>query len=147
MPLSPTVIDRLFAALFNIYGSQWLHQWKDNDLAEVKAFWADQLGFFADNLPAIAWALDHLPDRPPNLIQFKKLCFDAPIANQDLAIDYTQAAPIPQAIAQEMKKITQPREVDHKAWAKRILADVENGIPRRYISVRFAKEALGIKIK
>jgi hypothetical protein len=146
MPLSPIVIDRLFAALFNIYGSQWLHQWKDNDITEVKAFWAEQLGFYANNLTAIAWALEHLPDRAPNLIQFKKLCNDAPALNQAPAIDYTKAAPIPQAIAVELKKITAPRETDHKAWAKRILKDVEDGIKRAPISVRFAKEALNIKI-
>jgi hypothetical protein len=144
--LPPKVIDKLFFRLSNVYGSQWSSLWKDNDIEEVKDLWAEELGFFAHRLEAFAWALDHLPDRPPNLIQFKKLCFDAPTPHQDLAIDYTKAAPIPQAIAQEMKKITQPREVDHKAWAKKILADVENGIPRRYISVRFAKEALGIKI-
>jgi hypothetical protein len=145
--LPPKVINKLFFRLSNVYGSQWSQLWKDNDIEEVKDLWADELGYFAHRLDSFAWALDHLPDRPPNLVQFKKLLNDAPTPHQDLIIDYTKAAPIPEAIAQEMKKINQPREVDHKAWAKKILADVENGIPRRYISVRFAKEALGIKIK
>ena len=146
MSLSTTVIDRLFAALFNIYGSQWLHQWKDNDLNEVKSLWSDQLGFFANHLDSIAWALDHLPDRAPNLVQFKRLCLDAPLAPKVMAIEWQVGTPIPEAIAQELKKVTSPRTVDPKDWARKILKDVEDGIPRIPISVRFAKEALGIKI-
>lgn len=144
--LPPKVINKLFFRLSNVYGSQWSSLWKDNDIEEVKDLWADELRFFANRLDSFAWALDHLPDRPPNLIQFKKLCFDAPAPHQAPAIDYAKPAPIPEAIAVEMKKIAAPQTVDHKAWAMRILADVDNGIPRRYISVRFAKEALGIKI-
>jgi len=146
MSLSTTVTDRLFSALFNIYGSQWLHQWKDNDLNEVKSLWSDQLGFFADHLDAIAWALDHLPDRVPNLVQFKRLCLEAPRAPKVQAIEWQVSAPIPEAIAQQLRKVTAPRKVDHKAWAKNILKDVENGGKRSAISVRFAKEALLFKI-
>ena len=142
--LSTTVIDRLFTALFNIYGSQWLHQWKDNDLNEVKVLWADQLGFFADNLDSIAWALDHLPDRAPNLVQFKRLCIEAPLANEVVAINWSIGVPIPPEIAKEMKKVIAPRPVDPKAWAKKIMKDVENGTPRIPIAVKFAKEALSI---
>tara|TARA_R110000868_G_C10686056_1_gene747881 strand:+ start:133 stop:570 length:438 start_codon:yes stop_codon:yes gene_type:complete len=144
--LPPKVINKLFFRLSNVYGSQWSSLWKDNDIEEVKDQWADELGFFAHQLEAFAWALDHLPERAPNLVQFKKLLYDMPTPHQDLAIDYTKAAPIPEAIAVEMRNIKATPVVDHKAWAKRILADVDNGIPRRYIAVRFAKEALGIKI-
>jgi len=146
MRLPQNIIDRLFTVLFNIYGSQWLNQWKDNDINEVKTLWAEQLGFYANHLNSIAWALDHLPDRAPNLVQFKKLVSDAPMANQVEAIDYTKTATIPQAIAEELKKITLPVAKDHKAWAKKILKDVDDGIKRRPIAIRFAKEALGIKI-
>jgi len=147
MSLSITVTDRLFAALFNIYGSQWLHQWKDNDLNEVKSLWSDQLGFFANHLDSIAWALDHLPERAPNLVQFKKLCMDAPKHSEVEALEWKTPSPIPLAIAEELKKLGKPTNEDPKAWARKILKDVEDGIPRRNISVRFAKEALGIPLK
>jgi hypothetical protein len=145
MSLSTTVTDRLFAALFNIYGSQWLHQWKDNDINEVKSFWSDQLGFFANHLDSIAWALDHLPDRAPNLVQFKKLCMEAPKHSAVEALEWKAASPIPPAIAEELKKIAQTTSQDPKAWAKRILKRVENGEKPSNISVRFAKEALLIR--
>jgi hypothetical protein len=144
--LPPKVIDKLFFRLSNVYGSQWTNLWRDNDIDEVKELWRDELGYFANNLEAFAWALAHLPERVPNLVQFKKLLNDAPTANAAPAIDYGKAAPIPEAIAVELKKIAQPREVDYKAWAKKILNDVEQGIKRRPIAVRFAKEALNIKI-
>ena len=145
--LPPKVINKLFFRLSNVYGSQWSSLWKDNDIEEVKDLWAEELQFFANHLDSIGWALNHLPERVPNLVQFKKLCLEAPFTNPTPAIDYTRPAPIPEAIAVEMKNIKPHPTFDHKAWAKKILADVENGIPRRYISVRFAKEALGIKIK
>ena len=144
--LPPKVIDKLFFRLSNVYGSQWTNLWRDNDIDEVKELWRDELGYFANNLEAFAWALAHLPERVPNLVQFKKLCFDAPMVNQALAIDYGKPAPIPQEIAQELKKITAPREFDHKAWAHRVLNDANNGIKRAPLSIRFAKEALNIKI-
>jgi hypothetical protein len=144
--LPPKVIDKLFFRLSNVYGSQWTNLWRDNDIDEVKELWRDELGYFANNLDAFAWALNHLPERVPNLVQFKKLCFDAPMVNQALAIDYTKPAPIPAEIAQELKKITTPRTVDDKAWAHKILKDADGGIKRAPLSVRFAKEALNIKI-
>jgi hypothetical protein len=144
MSLSTAVIDRLFAALFNIYGSQWLNQWKDNDLGEVKVLWSDQLGFFANHLDSIAWALDHLPDRAPNLVQFKRLCMDAPKHSQVEALEWKATSPIPANIAKELKKIAQPTKQDPKAWAHRILKRVEMGEKPSSISVRFAKEALGL---
>lgn len=145
MSLSTTVIDRLFSALFNIYGSQWLHQWKDNDLGEVKVLWSDQLGFFANNLDSIAWALDHLPERVPNLVQFKRLCLDAPLHSSVEALAWKPTSPIPPAIAENLKKFGQEANKDPKAWAKRILKRVAIGEKPSNISVRFAKEALNIK--
>lgn len=140
--LPTKVIDKLFFRLSNVYGSQWSALWKDNDIAEVKQLWADQLSFYGQHLEAFAWALDHLPERVPNLVQFKKLLSDAPLANRIAAIEYNPAAPIPQAIADEIKTIVASRKYDHKAWAKRILKDVEDGVPRSLVAVSFAKEAM-----
>jgi hypothetical protein len=142
--LPTKVIDKLFLRLSNAYGSQWSSLWKDNDITEVKDLWAEELSFFADHLEAFVWALDHLPDRPPNLIQFKKLLMDAPLANRVQALEFTAVTPMPPAIAKIFKKALTPSQ-DPKAWAKRILKRYENGEKPSNISVRFAKEALNIK--
>jgi hypothetical protein len=145
--LPQKVIDKLFLRLSNCYGSQWSSLWKDNDIDEVKDLWAEELNFFADRLEAFAWALDHLPERVPNLIQFKKLLNDAPQDSKPEALEWKPVTALPPAIAQELHKITKPRTADPKDWARKILKDVEDGIPRGNISVRFAKEALGIPLK
>lgn len=143
--LPPKVIDKLFLRLSNVYGSQWTGLWRDNDIDEVKDLWADELRYFADRLEAFAWALDHLPERVPNLVEFKKLMMAAPTSKKPDALEWTATTPIPPAISEQLKKVKVPKAVDHKAWAKKILQDVADGIPRRPIAVRFAKEALSIR--
>ena len=78
MSLPTRVIDRLFDRLASIYGQQWMALWGALPINDVKSLWAHELQGFAHRLEAIAYALDHLPERPPNLVQFKALCRQAP---------------------------------------------------------------------
>lgn len=78
MSLSTKITDRLFERLTLTYGSQWVAMWAGADVAAVKSLWASELSIFADRLEAIGWALANLPERPPNLVQFKALCRQAP---------------------------------------------------------------------
>lgn len=64
-PLADEVIDRLFSALVLKYGAPFLDRWRDLDLAVVKGDWARELAGFANNLEALRWGLDHLPEKPP----------------------------------------------------------------------------------
>lgn len=69
------VIDALWNKMIVVYGSEWDKKY-NGPLAEVKGAWADELkGFTVEQLK---YALAHLPERPPNLIQFKDLCSKAP---------------------------------------------------------------------
>ena len=77
MSLDMQIIDRLFLRLSNTYGSYWDSMWSLNDINEVKELWAYELRFHG-NKENFKWALEHLPERPPNLIQFKKLLSEAP---------------------------------------------------------------------
>lgn len=88
-PLPDDVIDRLFSALVVRYGSPFTDRWRDLDLEIVKADWARELAGFAGNLGAIRHALDHLPERPPNVIDFRKLCNAAPTANAAPTLGYS----------------------------------------------------------
>jgi len=80
MSLPTKVVDRLFSRLALIYGSQWLSMWQGSEINEVKSLWAAELAVFSERLEAIGWALERLPERPPNLVQFKALCREAPRA-------------------------------------------------------------------
>jgi hypothetical protein len=50
----------------------------DAGLENAKATWAEELGGFVKWPEAIAYALEHLPERVPNCIKFKELCRMAP---------------------------------------------------------------------
>jgi len=78
MTLPVRVIDRLFERLLATYGQQWQGLWSGVPIVDVKSLWAAELALFADRLDAIGWALENLPERPPNLVQFKALCRQAP---------------------------------------------------------------------
>lgn len=71
-------IDRLFTRLLVRYGGPFSDRWRMLDLKVVKADWARELGRFGRRPEAIAWALEHLPERPPSVIDFARLCEQAP---------------------------------------------------------------------
>lgn len=78
-PLPDDVIDRLFSALVVRYGTPFLDRWRDLELPVVKADWARELAGFNGKGWAIRYALANLPDKPPTVIEFRKLCNAAPM--------------------------------------------------------------------
>lgn len=85
-PLPDDVIDRLFTALVVRYGAPFTDRWRDLDLNIVKGDWARELRRYANDLGAIAWALERLPEKPPTVIDFRKLCDAAPPKNSQAMI-------------------------------------------------------------
>jgi hypothetical protein len=73
-------IDRIFDRLSSTYGKPFLDLYAGTPMGDVKTAWAHELAPFATRagLSAIAWALDNLPERPPNAVQFRNLCRQAP---------------------------------------------------------------------
>lgn len=71
-------IERLFDRLAALYGSKFADLWKNTDLQNVKATWAEKLGGFGDRPDIIRHALDACDDRPwpPTLPEFLGLCRD-----------------------------------------------------------------------
>lgn len=69
------VIDALWHKMLTVYGSEWEKKFS-GPISEIKGAWADELKGF--DLKQLKYALAHLPERPPNLIQFKELCAKAP---------------------------------------------------------------------
>jgi hypothetical protein len=148
MSIPIKAIDRLFERLSATYGSSWVRMWADVPIVEVKTAWAHELAPFAHNLKAIAWALENLPDRCPNLIEFKSLCKHAP--RLDMPALGEPKAPV-DVVDKELAKIAleafkQPVDerghVDHKRWAKKLKARDEKGEILSPLQRRFYKQAL-----
>jgi hypothetical protein len=146
MSLTTQAIDRLFTRLGATYGAQWDKSLGNAPVSEVKTLWAHELAPFATSLHRVAWALENLPARCPNVIEFKQLCRQAPAPD-------VPALPEPKADPERLKrelsklgevkaKLKSDGKVDHKAWAKRIIARYTAGERINPTSLRFAREAL-----
>lgn len=147
--LTTKAIDRLFDRLAATYGNEWARRWEGLDHAAIKTLWAHELASFAGRLDAIAWALENLPSRAPNVIEFRNLCRSAPRAPEALL---PEPKADPARVAAELAKLDTVRKqatasrVDHKAWARRLMARHEAGEVLRPIQLRFAREALRLHL-
>lgn len=145
MSLSLKAVDRLFERLALTYGKQFTDMYATLDPQAVKTMWSHELSIFANGLHRIAWALENLPARCPNAIEFKQLCRQAP-APEVPALPEPKADPerLKRELAKlaDMKKAAVADKTDHKAWAKRILARHTAGERINPTSLRFAREAL-----
>lgn len=150
MSMNPAVLDRLFERLTATYGAAWDRSLGAVPLSDAKSVWGDILQNFGSRLDDIAWALDSLPERPPNAIEFRNLCRRAPAPD-------VPRLPEPKAdparVAAELRKLAPIRraaasggEHDGKAWARRLIARHEAGEGLRPIALRFAREALKLHL-
>ena len=65
--------DALFAKLTIRYGASFLAQWPDADPALIKADWCEVLDGFGKFPESIKYALENLPEKPVNAIQFRNI--------------------------------------------------------------------------
>lgn len=142
MGLPTQAIERLFQRLAATYGAAWDRSLGAAPLADVKTAWNHELSGFGGRLDDIAWALENLPDRPPNVIEFKKLCRMAPATE-------TPQLPAPPADPERLKaelaklgKIVNKPRHDDKEWARIIVKRAEAGDPIRPYNLNLAKQAL-----
>ncbi|WP_225784476.1 hypothetical protein [Xenophilus sp. Marseille-Q4582] len=143
-PLADEVIDRLFSALVLKYGAPFLDRWRDLDLAVVKGDWARELAGFANNLEAIRWGLDHLPEKPPTVMDFKRCCQGARDTSP-YAIEHNPNLRGPtQAEAAALASLGKPpANKDPLRWAREVLARHESGTRKAtQTALRMAREAL-----
>ena len=143
MALPIKTVERLFDRLTTTYGTEFTNIWKGLDMNAVKTTWAHELSFYADRLKDIAWALENLPERAPNIIQFKSLCRQAP------SIEHEKLPPPEiscERIKAELEKLTEIQTKaaykDQKEWARRLVQRAANGEKISSVNLRFAKMAL-----
>ena len=139
-------IDRLFERLSMTYGIAWDNSIGTAPLNEIKSFWLHELSGFMqskESMMSISWALNHLPERPPNLVQFKNLCYQAP-AIEKPQLDAPPADPV--RVRKELEKLASLRmdkpKVDPKDWARKILGDYAGGVKKSPAVVQMARDAL-----
>ena len=134
-------IDRLFKRLAATYGARWDASLGQAPIADVKTVWGHELSAFANSLHRIAWALENLPERCPNAIEFRNLCRQAPSSE-------APALPLPKANPEIAAKVidglkasnTKTGRMDPRAWAKAILANPKGRTPT---VIKMAKSAVG----
>lgn len=151
MALPMAAIDRLFERLQMTYGAEFLNKWSNLNAGEVKAHWAFELDMFTENLQAIAWALNNLPDRCPNLIEFKSLCKQAPRPTRNALEAPKAPVEVVDRVMAEIasKAFKLPRDekgqIDHKRWAKKLMQRHKKGEPLGLHQIKAYKAALEIK--
>lgn len=149
MSLPEKAVDRVFERLVATYGRAFMLQFDGVPDADVKAVLAHELAWFAgsrDLMLHITWALDNLPELPPNVIKFRNLCRQAPARPVKL-LEAPRADP--ERVAAAMAQLAPARAampvVDHKAWAKRIVARHAAGERINVAPLRMARQALGLE--
>lgn len=145
MTLPIAAVERLYDRLSMTYGTEFKNKWSGMPLNDVKSHWSYELSQFSDNLNAIGWALQNLPDRCPNLIEFKNLCKQAP--RPEYTALNAPKAPVEVVDAEIQKIVSQlvkPKSdnVDHKRWAKTLKARHDKGEKLSVLQIKSYKTAL-----
>jgi len=82
--------SRIFERLTAIYGREFSGKYEsgqfidtaagklDSGIAGALQVWREELGGFHDKPECIAYGLEHLPSKAPNMIEFRDLCRQAP---------------------------------------------------------------------
>lgn len=143
MSLPLQAVDRLFDRLAATYGAAFLRSYEGVEPAAVKTVWAHELSGFASNLQALAWALENLPERAPNAIEFRNLARKAPAAE---APRLPEPKADPERVRVELAKLGQMktaingRRTVKADWAHRIVKKAESGVPVAAAVLRMARE-------
>lgn len=141
------VIDAIFAKLAVRYGAVWLRQWDGLDMNLVKSDWGSELAGFASNLEPLRYALRNLPERCPNVAQFRALANSCPLPEfKQLPAPRADERVVAEQIAKQagLKQALAPA-VDPKEWAHRILARSKAGDKIRPCTLLSARQALGME--
>ena len=145
MSLSLKTIDRLFDRLTATYGREFMMKFDGIDPNSVKSSWAHELSAFSSHLDMIAWALENLPEKCPNVIQFRNIAKQAPRQSPPALL---MPDVLPERIKSEIGKLMPMLKKSSfnssgKDWAHRILGRYEAGESIAPCTLRFAREALG----
>ncbi|WP_020722916.1 hypothetical protein [Variovorax atrisoli] len=136
MSLPAPWVERIFERLIVRYGRDFMARYEGigNTPVEgadlVRADWARELDGFERHPALLAWALDHLPDRPPTAGEFKRLAKSGPDIQPD---QQRLEAPRPASRATRerliaaIKPALKPQQRDPRQWARDLIERHESG--------------------
>lgn len=148
MAISTEAIDRIFTRLVSTYGRMFTDIYAGLDIGAVKTAWAHELQGFGnkEGLYSIAWALENMPERAPNAIQFRNLCRQAPKPESP---KLPEPKADPDRVAAELaklgsmnKQLRDEKPSDRLGWARRIVARQKAGARIAGGTLQIAKLAL-----
>lgn len=146
MSLPLQAVDRIFDRLSATYGRQFLNLYEGMDANAIKAVWAYELSGFGMRLKDIAWALENLPERAPNAIEFKNLCRKAPQPEEK---KLPEPEFNPERLRNELAKLIPAVQAARKAatndglaWARRIVGRYDGGDKVPPACLKLARDAL-----
>lgn len=147
MSLPSAWTDKIFTKLTLAYGRDFIGRWEGIDLSDVKTDWSHELSGFEDHPEAIAYALANLPQKPLTVIEFRAIARRAPVPDAP-RLEAPKADPV--KVAAEIAKQTGLKAAfapkhNPKEWAERIVERAAAGEKIKPITLRFAREALGLE--
>lgn len=144
--IPPAVIDRLFSRLAATYGAAWDRSLGSAPMADVKTAWAHELSGFAEKLGDIAWGLENLPEKCPNVLEFRALCRRAP-APEFKQVEAPKANPerVAQLTQQVRDAVQSTAEKDPKEWAHKLRRRHEAGERLGRHQISMYRQVLGLE--
>jgi hypothetical protein len=141
MSLPDGWIDRIFTKLTLTYGQAFLRQYDGVEMADVKANWGHELACFQQSPDAIRHGLEHLPERPPNIVQFRDLC-RIPVKPVLLTNDLPPVDPKMAALVKDALSKAE-RRIGDREWAERLKSKELAGARLTQYQRACWREALG----
>lgn len=118
-------VERIWAAMRATYGAAFDRQWECpagadpvEHVARLKAHWGRELRAYQQSPQSIRFALENLPDRPPNLVEFCGLMRRAPMPELK-ALPAPVGKPSPTVLA-KVAAVAKRVDTDPRAWAIRL---------------------------
>ena len=147
MSLPEAWVDRIFTKLSLTYGEGFMRTYAGLDVADVKANWGHELAGLAQSPKAIAHALEILPGRAPNVVEFRELCRRAPASSFGNQLPAPEPKPVDPAgvrkVAAALAGLKPTRPIGARAWAVRLQERHQRGDGLTRFQVAAYREALG----
>jgi len=149
------IIHKIFTHLTFTYGLEFTRNIDLVDYRDLTDFWAKSLNYYVPEKNwAVDWALDNLPIRCPNLIEFRNLCSRAPLPlrlqpkqPECSPVSFERRMEIEREISELMKRLKSETLIDAKAKTRaaalRILDRVKGGEKVSYASLNHCRQILG----
>lgn len=125
--MNADVIDMIHTKLMLVYGNRFAQAYAGLRPEHIKADWAHELqGISAEQ---VKHALQNLPgDWPPNVIQFRELCKQAPARVMREALPAPKGVRMSERVREQLAQVTaRVSMAEPLAWARNLKRREENG--------------------